>query len=157
MIEIKSYALVPQKPQTEEMLTKEAWSIETHFRTFWRNYMQAAIWNLVVKINMSSGQYNTQLSFNTLTSQQQYNYLARQCQISRAQPLLTRASVTTALHWFSHGYDSFSPLSATCINGYRNRHRFWHQSLIISPSQWATVLTVDSQPILTLLIQETET
>ena len=29
---------------------------------------------------------------------------------------------------------------------YSYRHRFWHLSLIIWPSQWATVLTVDSQP-----------
>ena len=40
---------------------------------------------------------------------------------------------------------------------FRYRHRFWHLSLIIWPSQWATVLTIDSQPTLTLLIQETET
>ena len=50
-------------------------------------------------------------------------------------------------------------LSALCgaRSAYRYRHRFWHMSLIIWPSQWAIVLTVDSQPTLTLLIQETET
>ena len=36
-----------------------------------------------------------------------------------------------------------------CYCCYRCRHRFWHLSLIIWPSQWATVLTVDSQPTLT--------
>ena len=43
------------------------------------------------------------------------------------------------------------------VRCYRYRHRFWPLSLIMSPSQWATVLTVDSQPSLTLLIQETKT
>ena len=51
----------------------------------------------------------------------------------------------------------YERVRADGTNHYRYRHRFWHVSLITSPSQWATVLTVDSQPILTLLIQETKT